>query len=83
MYGETLLTRVLALSAEARLGESGQGVRRAPSSAQAATSPALLFGILVFVFARRSGCFCQALAFGGSGGRSGGSNVKRAFLLEL
>jgi hypothetical protein len=29
---------VLALGAEARLGESGQGVRRAPSSAQAATS---------------------------------------------
>jgi hypothetical protein len=42
--GETLSTRVLALSAEARLGESGQGVRRAPSSAQAATSFApLLF----------------------------------------
>jgi hypothetical protein len=41
--GETLLTRVLALSAEARLGESGQGVRRAPSSAQAATSFNALF----------------------------------------
>jgi hypothetical protein len=41
----------------------------------------LLFRDLGFFFARRSGCFCQALAFHGSVGRSGGSNVKRVFLL--
>jgi hypothetical protein len=41
----------------------------------------LLFRGLGFVFARRSGCFCQALAFGCAVGRSGGSNVKRVFLL--
>jgi hypothetical protein len=95
-----LLTRVLVLSTEAGLGQSGQGVRRAPFSAQAATSPALgsaaaalprLFCLAVvsgfgFVFARRlgarrSGCFCQALALGCLVGRSGGSNGKRVFLL--
>jgi hypothetical protein len=49
----TLLTWVLALSAEARLGESGQGVRRAPSSAQAATPSALFVRDLGF-------CLCAA-----------------------
>jgi hypothetical protein len=50
LYGQTLLTWVLALDAEARLGESGQGVRRAPSSAQAATSfsRACCLGVLLF-----------------------------------